>query len=108
MAENVLTSSIRIISLDDMSTTELEQIDVRLKTLILCTVNTIPGSRAFGLERNYLDEPVNLAANRMAAELQEKVDRYIPEISISSVSASYGIDGRLETRIEIERREEND
>jgi len=104
--DNFLSDSIRIVSLDDLSTTELQQIDVRLKTLLMCTETTIPGSRGFGLARDFLDEPVNVAANRMAAELQEKVDIYIPEINVMSVVASYGVDGRLQTTIEIERRDE--
>lgn len=108
LAANLLSDKIKIVSLDDMSATEIKQIDVRLKTLLLCTETTIPGSRAFGLARNYLDEPINIAANRMAAEIQEKADVYIPEINIASVIGEYGVDGKLETTIEIERRGESD
>lgn len=104
----ILTDKIKIVSLDDMSKTELEQIDVRLRTLIQCTELTIPGSRHFGLKRDYLDEPINVAANTFAIELQEKCDTYIPEISIASVVPSYDLSGKLELTINIDRGDRND
>ena len=99
-----LVDYIKIVSLDDMSKTELEQIDRRVKTLLLSIEETIPGSRAFGLTGDYLDLPVTEAASVLAAELQEKADIYIPEIKIAGVSYGYSTSGRLEATIEIERR----
>lgn len=100
-----LNDSIKIVSLDDISATELRQIDVRLRTLLHCTETTIPGSRAFGLPGDAMDLPVNLAANQIAIELQEKADIYVPEVRIDSVEADYGIDGKLELTINIRRRD---
>ena len=99
----VLTDRIKIESLDDMSASEIQQIDIRLRTLLLCLVGTIPGSRDFGMEGDYLDDPIDIAANGLASALQEKVDIFIPEISVESVDISYDLNGKLETTIRIER-----
>lgn len=99
----ILDGDIDIVSLD--GATQLEQIDKRLKTLILSTEQTIPGSRAFGLPRNFLDEPVNTAKNTFAVELQEKIDIYIPEITISAVDMEYDLRGRTKITVHIERSE---
>ena len=95
-----LIDQIKIVSLDG---TDLEGINERLKTLLLCVKNTIPGSRAFGLSRDFLDENVNMAANTLAAELQEGVDTFIPEVQIESVETQYNLDGKLEVTINVER-----
>lgn len=99
----VLDEDIDIVSLDGAK--ELEQINIRLKTLILSMELTIPGSRAFGLPREFIDEPVSIARNTFAAELQEKVDRYIPEVSVRAVDMVYDLYGKLKLTVHIERRE---
>lgn len=94
-----LIDQIKIVSLDG---TDLEGINERLKTLLLCVKNTIPGSRRFGLSREFLDEPVNMAANTLAAELQEGVDAYITEVAIESVKTDFDLNGRLAVTINVE------
>ena len=101
-----MTNKINITSLCDSSL--VQEIDVRLRTLILCTENTIPGSRAFGLPGDYIDANLNEAQNLFAIELQDKVDKYIPEISIESVAIDYDLQGLLSGTINVERRVEDD
>lgn len=98
---------IKIISLDDMS--EMQGYIFRLETLIHCVEQTIPGSRGFGLPQDYLDLPLTEAENTFAAELQDKVEQYIPEISISEVVAEVdGLSGKMELTVKIERRQGDD
>ena len=98
---------IRIISLDDMA--EMQGYIFRLETLIHCVEQTIPGSRGFGLPRDYLDLPLVEAENLFAAELEEKVEIYIPEISISEIMAeTNGLDGKLGMTVNVERRRGDD
>lgn len=104
----ILSDKIKIVSIDDFTASEIQQIDVRLRTLIMCTENTIPGSRFFGLPRDYLDAQMNEASTMFAAELQEKAAYYIPEISVESIETTYNLDGKLELKINIERRDEDD
>jgi len=98
---------IKIISLDDMS--EMQGYIFRLETLIHSVEQTIPGSRGFGLPQDYLDLPLTEAENMFAAELQDKVEQYIPEISISEVAAEVdGLSGKMELTVKIERRQGDD
>lgn len=100
-----LTNRIEIVSLDDASI--VDEIDVRLRTLILCTERTIPGSRAFGLTGDFIDAPINDAQNIFALELQEKADIYIPEINVDAVAIEYDAEGgALTGMVNVERRRE--
>lgn len=100
----LLSDCIKIISLDDVSASELRQIDVRLRTLIQCIETTIPGSRAFGLSGDYLDSPIGITSSQLAVEIQEKADIYIPEVRIDAVTESYGLDGQLGITISVRKR----
>lgn len=85
---------------------DIQRIDAELKTLILSTEGTIPGSRNFGLAGDFLTRPPLEAANILAIELEEKVAEYIPEITIASVELhpSTSLDSMAAT-IYVERRD---
>ena len=101
----ILSDSIKIVSLDPVSATELQQIDTRLRTLLQCIETTIPGSRAFGLSGDYLDSPIGTTASELASEIQEKADIYIPEVRIESVASGFDTTGKLEITIKVRRRD---
>ena len=99
------TNRIKIVSLDDASI--VDEIDVRLRTLILCTERTIPGSRAFGLTGDFIDANLNEAQNIFALELQEKADIFITEINVDAVAVEYDAEkGILTGTVNVERRRE--
>lgn len=95
-------SSIKIVSTDNMP--ELNRIDTQLKALILSMEGMIPGSRGFGLTREFVGRPPREAFNLLAIELEEKVEQYIPEITIASVEGTIYVDGSIEPTIYVERR----
>lgn len=95
-------SSIKIVSTDD--TQEVSRIDTRLKALILSSEGTIPGSRGFGLAREFMSRPPHEAINLFAIELEEKVEEFIPEITIANVEGNADVDGSIEPTIYVERR----
>ena len=102
-----LIDRVRIISLDNLE--EMQGYIFRLETLIHSVEQTIPGSRAFGLPQDYLDLPIMEAENQFAAELQDKGDIYIPEISIDEVVSEVdGMTGELELKVTVERRQGED
>lgn len=70
----------------------IERIDEELKALILSPEGTIPGSRNFGLAGEFLSRPPNEAVNILAMELEEKVEAFIPEITIANVEGNFGKD----------------
>lgn len=95
-------SSIKIVSTEGM--TEVNRIDTQLKALILSMEGTIPGSRGFGLAREFMSRPPHEAMNLLAIELEEKVEEFIPEITIANVEGNADVDGSIEPTIYVERR----
>lgn len=95
-------NTIKIVSTDDMS--ELNRIDTQLKAIILSMEGTIPGSRSFGLAREFMSRPMYEAINLFAIELEEKIEQYIPEITIANVEGTVHDDGSMEVMIYVERR----
>lgn len=83
---------------------EVERIDSQLKALILSAEGTIPGSRGFGLPQNFVSMNPREAANIIAIELEEKVEEFIPDITISDVEARAKNDGSMAVKIFVERR----
>ena len=83
---------------------EVERIDSQLKALILSAEGTIPGSRGFGLPQNFVSMNPREAANIIAIELEEKVEEFIPDITISDVEARAKTDGSMAVKIFVERR----
>lgn len=84
---------------------EVERIDSQLKALLLSREGTIPGSRGFGLPQNFVSMNPREAASIIAIELEEKVAEFIPEVTISDVTATPDIDGSMSVQIIVERRE---
>lgn len=97
-------TQIEIIPVEDIP--ELERINAQLKTLVLAHEGTIPGSRGFGLPGDFLDLPDEEALNVFAIELEQKVEEYIPEISIAGVTGHVNLEGVGDVSISVERREE--
>lgn len=82
----------------------IERIDSQIKALILSMVGTIPGSRGFGLEREFISRPPQEALNLLAIELEEKLEEYIPEVTVANAEGKVNGDGSIEPTIYIERR----
>lgn len=84
---------------------EIEQIDAQLKALILSPEGAIPGNRGFGLSMDFLDQPPYEALNALGIELEEKVEEYIPQITIAEVQGESNLEGQLNVTIYVERRD---
>lgn len=83
----------------------IKRIDAQLKALILSAEATIPGSRGFGLSREFISRPPMEARNILAMELEERCEEFVPEVSIADVDMDYNLDGTLNLQIHVERRE---
>lgn len=58
----------------------------------------------FGLEREFISRPPQEALNLLAIELEEKLEEYIPEVTVANVEGKVNGDGSIEPTIYIERR----
>lgn len=83
---------------------ETDLISARLNALMAITEGTMPGNRGFGLPMEFLSAPTRDARGRFAIELQEKADKYIPNIIIRSVTGDVTGDGQETMTIRVERK----
>ena len=84
---------------------DIERVDAELKALLLTAEGTIPVCRSFGLTGEFLSRQTAEAVNLLGMELEEKVETFIPEISIANVEdTSESPIGGLSVTIHVERR----
>lgn len=57
----------------------------RVKNLLSRTENMLPGSRGFGMNDDYLDEPPEEFQDDFAMDLYDKVDKYIKNVDIQDI-----------------------
>lgn len=89
---------------NDISRKELRAIDKRLKALVGTVEGTLPGSRGFGINPDIFDGKHDEALNLLVMDLDEKTEKYIPEISIAGIDGYPNPDGTIRTKIYVERR----
>ena len=85
-----------------------EQIALRrVRNLIRHTELELPGSRGFGLKKDYLDEPPEEMKTDFAADLYDKIDRYVPDVDIRDIQweSSDPESGNNKATVILERRE---
>ena len=100
------TDEIQLVNVDGM--TDFERTDSSLRALIVSLEGTLPGSRGFGLSGNAADMPPEEARNMFLSELDEKVEQFIPGISIADVEFGMGDSGVEALRIYVEQDDEEE
>lgn len=95
-------NQMQIVATDGM--TDLQRYDTQLKALILTAEGTLPGSRGYGLDREFLSKKPEEAINLLAIELEEKCQQYIPEITVANIDGTSDSMGKMDLTIYIERR----
>jgi len=98
------TNEIQLVNVDGLS--DFERIDAILRSLIVSIEGTIPGSRGFGLSGASTDLRPEEARNLFYMELDEKVEKYIPEIRIEDVELETTVEGGLSLRIFVEANDD--
>lgn len=81
-----VTGRVEIIGIDDPEL--LAQLNEQLRTMLLIRKRTLPGSRDFGLDGNYLDRATPEALNMLARELDEAIQKWIPKVRFIEVRAT--------------------
>lgn len=57
----------------------------QIRFLIATPVGTVVCNRDFGMDMNFIDKPTLTAETMFAAELCQKLSKYIPDIKLDSV-----------------------
>ena len=97
---------IEIIEAEEMD--DIVRVDGILRSLIASMEGTIPGSRGFGLSGSAADLMPEDARNEFLMELDEKVEEFLPEITIEDSEIVDAGGGELLLRLSIAENEEDD
>lgn len=95
------------IAFDYENADDVEQIKRSVTTLLSIRAGSQPMDRNFGISFDFMGSPLDVAKNLYALEVEEKIERYIPEAEIKNMEFSYDeTEGRIIPRLVICRREE--
>lgn len=78
-----------------------------LKTLLSITAGTQPMDREFGISADITSKPTSVAQNLYSLEVIEKVAKYEPRVSVTSVDFEIN-DGQMIPHIHLQSVEEED
>lgn len=83
------------------SSSALAELDRGICLLLSTRAGSLPLDREFGLSAEFLDLPPETAKSIYAAEITEKVAKYIPGVRVKSVSWQAGDDGKFKSKVVI-------
>lgn len=70
----------------DHECSEAEEIRRNVKNIIMTPKGTMPGSRGFGLDHEFISYPFEAARNIMAVALAEEIMEYEPRAEVEEVT----------------------
>ena len=73
-----------------------------IRNLIMTPVGTVPLDRDFGIDQSILGLPIDAAQSLLAVEIIDKVERYVPRVSVTEVELTATIDGKITAKVVIE------
>ncbi len=86
-----------------------ENLRRQIRTLLSTRAGSVPVDRDFGISWTFLDEPPEVAESLFYQELLQKMEKYIPDIQIKSVSFDHDPEsGAMTAAISCGRRNENE
>lgn len=96
---------IKIINIDKIR--NFAEVDAALRTLISTLEYTLPGSRDFGLSVELVDRIPEQMKNDFAAALDEKIEKYLPQIKIADIDIKFNsaVTGGVDLQIIVEANE---
>lgn len=78
---------------------ELADIKRCLALLYATPAGTMPGNRAFGIDRSALGRPPDVARNLLTAEIIKKTALFEPRVSVSRVDWTADANGQLIAKV---------
>ncbi len=81
--------------------TVVEEILQNVRTIISTTISSVPLDRDFGIDASYVDKPTAKAQAMLSSDIIRAVRTYEPRATISSISFTADIDGKLTPNVEV-------
>lgn len=79
----------------------LAELDRQLALLLSTREGTMPLDRTFGLNMDFADMPPEAAKSLYAAEVTEKVSKFIPTVRVQEITWSRAEGGQLKPKVVI-------
>lgn len=79
----------------------LTELDRQLALLLSTREGTMPLDRTFGLNMDFVDMPPEAAKSLYAAEVTEKVSKFIPAVRVQEITWSRVESGQLKPKVVI-------
>lgn len=79
----------------------LAELDRQLALLLSTREGTMPLDRTFGLNMDFVDMPPEAAKSLYAAEVTEKVSKFIPAVRVQEITWSRVESGQLKPKVVI-------
>ena len=80
---------------------ELEEIFQNIRTILSTPKGSVPLDRDFGIDLSYLDSPTPVAEAKLTTEIIAAVKRYDPRVSVTAISFTGDMDGKLKPVVEV-------
>lgn len=80
---------------------ELEEIVQNVRTILSTPKGSVPLDREFGIDLSYLDSPTPVAEAKLTTEIIVAVKRYEPRVSVTAVSFTGDLNGKLKPVVEV-------
>lgn len=80
---------------------ELEEIFQNIRTILSTPKGSVPLDRDFGIDLSYLDSPNPVAEAKLTTEIIAAVKRYEPRVSVTAISFTGDMDGKLKPVVEV-------
>ena len=73
----------------------LEEVSQNIITICTTMKFSVPMDRAFGVEANFLDDPVNSARAKICGEIMRAVNRFEKRAKITRIDFTGTLDGKI-------------
>lgn len=80
---------------------ELEEIFQNVRSILSTPKGSVPLDREFGIDLSYLDSPTPVAEAKLTTEIIVAVKRYEPRVSVTAVSFTGDLNGKLKPVVEV-------
>lgn len=80
---------------------ELEEIFQNIRTILSTPKGSVPLDRDLGIDLSYLDNPTPVAEAKLTTEIIAAVKRYEPRVSVTAISFTGDMDGKLKPVVEV-------
>ena len=90
-----METKIKMVGFEYEKASIVREISRNISVLISTPAGTCAGDRNYGIDGNFIGQPLQIAENLLAIELMEKIPAYEPRADVLEVSCAADLTGQL-------------